>query len=112
MRIAVLPDAPPLHDIYRIRARRYIKAHQAPLHELAAMYGIMPGSVEVLDPVHTLPSQEIKAMITLAGLNDKHDEEAVVEDGEVQLFSDRSGLDGSVGAVAVMYKDGREVKVL
>ena len=112
MRIAALPGTHPLYNIYRTRARRYIKAHRAPLHELAAMYGITPGSVEVLDPVHTPPLQEIKATIILAGLNDEHDEEVVVEDGEVQLFSDGSGLDGSVGVAAVMYKDGREVKVL
>ena len=112
MRIASLLDAHPLHNIYQTRARRYIEVHRAPLHELAAMYGIVPGRVEVLDPVCTLPPQEIKATITLAGSNDEHDEEAVVEDGEVQLFSDGSGLDGSIGAVAVMYNDGREVKVL
>ena len=110
--ITSLPDAHPLHDIYRTRAKTYIKAYWALLQELAALYGIMPGSMEVLDPVHTPSLQELKAVITLAGSNDEHDKEAAVEDGEVQLFSDRSGLDGSAGVAVVMYKDGREVKML
>ena len=35
-----------------------------------------------------------------------------MEDGEVWIFSNGSGLDGRVGATVVMYRRGQEPKVL
>ena len=70
------------------------------------------GSLEILDPVRTPPAYEIKAKVTSAGLEEEEEESGPLEDGEVQIFSDGLGLDGRVGATAVMYRRGREPKVL
>ena len=53
-------------------------------------------------PVHSPPASTIKAKITVGGVNDAEEEVAPLKDDEVWLFSDRSGLDGKVGAAAVL----------
>ena len=110
-RIASLPKSHPLHAVYWTRVKRYIKMHRSPLHELAALYGIMLGSLETLSPVRVSPAYEIKAKVTSVG---SEEEETVgpLGDGKVQIFSDGLGLDGRVGAAAVMYRRGQAPKVL
>ena len=79
---------------------------------MAALYGITPGSLETLDPVRASPAYEIKAKVTSAGSEEEEETAGPLEDGEVRFFSDGSGLDSRVGAAAVMYRRGREPKVL
>ena len=61
-----------------------------------------------------LPTHEIKAKISAGGLL----EDVVAEElgdansTETQLYSDGSTIDGKVGAAAVMYRGGQEVKSL
>ena len=94
------------------KSERYIKTHRFLLHELAVLYGITPGSLETLNPVRAPPAYEIKAKVTSAGSEEEEETVGPLEDGEVRIFSDGSGLDGRVGAAAVMYRRGREPKVL
>ncbi|THU91602.1 hypothetical protein K435DRAFT_673757 [Dendrothele bispora CBS 962.96] len=35
-----------------------------------------------------------------------------MDEADIQIFTDRSGLDGGVGASAVLFRDGQEKKVL
>ena len=42
LRLAALPDTHPLHTIYRMHARRYIKTHWLTLHELPSIFGSSP----------------------------------------------------------------------
>ena len=72
----------------------------------------MSGSLETLNPVRALPAYEIKAKVTSAGLEEEEEMVGPLEDGEVQIFSDGSGLDSRVGATVVMYRRGWEPKVL
>ena len=113
MRIASLPSSHPLHSLYRKRAKQYIKTHRAPMHKLAALYDIVPDSLEAIIPVRHPPAYEIKATVRVAGAEDGQGRgEPVWEEGVIWLYSDGSGLEGEVGAVAVMYKEGQEAKVL
>ena len=104
MRIALLPRSHLLHSLYQKWDRRYIKTHRAPMHKLAALYNIIPDSLEAIDPVRHPLAYEIKATLRVAGAEDGQEVEAAGEEGVIQLFSDGSGLDGKVGTVAVMYK--------
>ena len=112
--MASLPIVHPLHDVFRKRAKRYIKSHRSPLHELGLLLGIDPGRLETLDPVCHPPTHELKANISADGPSD----DAMAEDlngtncTEIQLYSDGSTIDGKVGAAAVMYREGQEVKSL
>ena len=112
MRIASLLPLHPLHSLYQKRAKRYIKTHRLPLHKLAALYDIALDSLEDLDPVQHPLVYEIKATVQVMGEDDGQRMETTGEEGVIWLYADGSGLEGNVGAVATMYKDGREVKVL
>jgi len=111
-RLASLPVLHPLYKLYRIRAKHYIKTHRSPLHELAASYSITPERMETRDLARLPPAYEVKARITLAGQDEEQDTGGVLGDGEVELYSDGSGLDGMAGAAAVMFKGAQGAKTL
>ena len=111
LRLASLPEAHPLHAVFHKRTKWYIKTHRSPLHEIAALYSSAPEELETCGPVHPPPASTTKAKITVGGANDS-EEVVPLEDDEVQLFSDRSGLDSKVGAAAVLYKCGQGPRML
>ena len=68
----------------------------------------------MLDPVRHPPTHELKVNISADGPSD----DAMAEDSndtncaEIQLYLDGSAIDSKVGAAAVMYRGGQEVKSL
>ena len=111
-RLALLPVLHPLYKLYRIQAKCYIKMHRSPLHELAASYSIAPERMETQDPDRLPLAYEVKARITLVGQDEEQDRGGALGDGEVELYSDGLGLDGMVGAAAVMFKGAQGAKTL
>ena len=59
-RLASLLPSHPLHAPFQQRARRYIKKHRLPLHELAHTYGMAPGQMEMIAPVHLAPGKVLR----------------------------------------------------
>jgi len=55
VRMAALLDTHPIELIFNLRARRHIKRHHLPLHELAFISDIKPDEVEKLVPVQFSP---------------------------------------------------------
>ena len=103
LRIAALPDTHPLYDIFRKWARRYIKTHRLPLHELLDTFNIVPGSIEMRQPIRIPLSSTLKANIHVSGLEGEGEEDIVQEDNSIQaelevtrVYSDGSGIDGQV----------------
>ena len=85
IRIASLPPSHPLYSLYWKRAKRYIKTHRSPLHELAALDNIALDSLEELDPVRHPPAYEIKAAIRVMGEEGGQEMEAEEEEGVIRL---------------------------
>ena len=112
LRLASLPETHPLHSVFRTRAKRYIKTHRSPLHELASIYDIAPGNIEPTSPVRSPPAYVLKAKVPKLPVSEEAEEEEQIGEDVVQVFSDGSGLDGQVGAAAVMYRTGRGPRVL
>ena len=48
--LVTLPTSHPLAPVFCMRAKRFIKSHHSPLHELAFIFDISPDSVETLSP--------------------------------------------------------------
>ena len=112
MRLACLPETHPLYKSVCKVARRYVKRHRAPIHEILHAFNLNPLKMEKISPVSRGPkwaprhkmhiqSDESKAIEKLDNLLD-----------EVQIFTDRSRIDGGVGAAAMLYKEGKEIKSL
>ena len=90
-----------------------------PLHELPDTFGIAPGAIKIQWPVRISPTSEIKANIHTTAWEEDNDGDSGSADGRLQLepgvaqlYSDGSGLDGQVGAAAVLFIQGGDPKVV
>jgi ribonuclease HI len=108
VRLACLPDSHPLAAKVKKAAKRYVKHHRSPLHEMMHAYGLDPERMEKIQTVVFGPKWN-PAFDTRIPRNKEQAIEEVRTDGaEVVVFSDGSCIDGGVGAAAVLYKNGKE----
>jgi len=118
LRIASLPSSHPLHSVFHLRARRYIKTHRSPLHELADIYKAHPWAVKMISPVWLPPGyvsriQRFEGGLHVAQLAPPTSPlESSMGAKAIQVFLDGSGIDGQVGAAVVLYSQGQDMRVL
>ncbi|QRV96301.1 ribonuclease H-like protein [Ceratobasidium sp. AG-Ba] len=109
--MATLPVSNPLRR-HLVKAGRYVKRHRSALHELLHTFNILPSTftpapeslatpkiLRVLNP--TIPPSKEAALAALEHVNT-----------DVRIYSDGSGIDGGIGAAAVLCRDGQPDKVL
>ena len=106
LRLASLPEMHLLHSMFHTRTKRYIKSHRSLLHELASIYSITPDNIELTSPTRLPPAYDLKAKVPTLPMNEEVLEDEQTGEEDIQVFSDGSGLDGQVGAAAVMYQRG------
>ena len=110
--LASLAPAHPLQMLVYTCAKRYIKSHRSPLHELANMYNVAPQDIEIIAPPSHPPGHQWKHKMTI---HDTAEESAACARScrsELVLYSDGSGLGGHTGMAAIMYKARQCLKVL
>lgn len=111
VRLASLPRSHPLHSPVRRTAARYVKRHRSSLHHLFHITGVIPSSVETVDPARRPPSYRPSFTTHIP----KNKDEALARalsthrSSPVSIYCDGSGFEGGIGASAVMYKDKVEV---
>ncbi|QRV96882.1 Reverse transcriptase from transposon X-element protein [Ceratobasidium sp. AG-Ba] len=111
IRMATLPASNPLRK-HLTKAKRYVKRHRSALHELLHAFNILPTTfapapespvtpkiLRILNP--TIPPSREIAMTAAGSAN-----------AEVRIYSDGSGIDGGIGAAAVLCRDGQPDKIL
>src|SRR6202041_1502062 len=107
LRLATLPRSHPLFEHVRRAARRRVKRHPTPLHEVFHDFDIRPGDLEKVEPARISPKWKPPFRVAVA----KSREEAIQWDEDdsaaVQVYTDGSGKDGKIGAAAVLYLNGR-----
>ena len=113
LRLAALPKTHALHAAVKSAATRFVRHHPSPLHFLMAELRekhVHPLRIEKISAVrqHSKWTTNIKISIP----DSKEEAAAEVEDDEtaVVVFSDGSGLNGQVGAAAVLFRNGTEVR--
>jgi hypothetical protein len=84
-----------------------VKRHPMPLQEMMKTYRIKPEKMEKIEVARQDLKWEMKAEVRIAGMK----EEAILEEGhdgaEVKVYLDGSGIDGKIGVVAVLYRNGQ-----
>jgi hypothetical protein len=112
--ICSLPQSHPLHGAIHKAARRSIKRHRSPLHNLLQLTGLSPNDVETISVVRRSPDYAEAFDSFICGTKDQALENAknLERLHPVQVFCDGSGFEGGVGAVAVLYVDNCVDKVL
>ena len=89
------------------------------MHKLLDTFSIAPGAIKIWWPMCISPTSVIKAKIHTTAWEEDNDRGAdsvdsrmQPEPGVAQLYSDGSGLDGQVGAAAVLFMQGDKPKVV
>jgi hypothetical protein len=96
IRLATLPSPHPLHKPVANTASRLVKRHATPLHDLVHRYRIQPRRSET----------RWKAQFGTEVIpdTDKAIEAIRCDNPDVKVFTDGSGMDGKIGAAAVLYR--------
>jgi ribonuclease HI len=112
LRLASLPASHPLHKPAIIRAKRYIKTHRSPLHELAHIFGVAPQEMETVSPPARSPSHRSRCALIIPATAEESANHASQCTAELKVYSDGSGTEGGAGAAAALLKTGQEPRIL
>jgi ribonuclease HI len=112
LRLATLPDTHPLYKQVRRAARRRVKRHMAPLHELMHDFDINPAIMETIRPARFPPGWQPNLSVAIAKSREEAVEMDTADSAAVQIYTDGSGKDGATGASAVLYKNGTRKRSL
>jgi len=107
-RLATLPQSHPLSKHVSRAAKRYVKSHRAPMHEILHAFNVQPTRFETI----TLCSRSPKWHPPFSVHVSKSKADAVgaadTSHADTVVYSDGSGQDGQIGAGAMLFRNGVE----
>ena len=106
LRLATLPTSHPLHKPVNQAARRFVKRHHTPLHEMMHRFKLKPQLLENVEAVRQEPKWESDVAIRIAGCKEVAKAEDLADEARIKVYTDGSGIEGMIGAAAVLYRDG------
>jgi len=107
LRLATLPTTHPLQSHVKKAAKRKPKKFPSPLHVLFHAYPIDPPSVETIEAVRRSPKWKSKLRTHIATKQEKAVEEECNNRSDIRIYADGSGIEGNIGAAAVLYRNGK-----
>ena len=110
-RLTTLPPTHPLyHDVTRA-SRFHIKHHRGPINDIIQYHKVQYKTTDTILPVRQSPKWTFKGKCIIETKTEKAIQNEIDDKAKIKIFTDRSGIDGQVGAAAVMFEEGREVEV-
>ena len=106
IRLATLPTSHPLHKPVNQVALRFVKRHHSPLHELMHRFKLKPQHMEKLAASRQGPKWEPDLAIRIAGSKEVAKVKDLADKTMIKVYTDGSGFEGSIGAAAVLYRNG------
>jgi hypothetical protein len=109
-----LPHTHPLHNIMRTAARRKVKRHQSPIHNLLFLFPHKPNNIETVKVVRRRPNYQPSFDRYICDTKDDAFTMAMLSHDNClyKVYSDGSGFEGGIGASAVLYKRNHVIKSL
>ena len=112
IRLATLPPTHPLHKPVKNAASKLVKRHATPLHDLMHRFNVHPQSIETIKAACFDMAWKPKIKTKTVSNVDKAIEDANNDNPDAKVFTDGSGMEGKVGAAAVLYRNGRAKTML
>jgi len=114
VRMAMLPKDHLLHKTMKSKRAKGIKHHRTALHHLLDAYNLNLNSIEKI-PV--APRNPNLIGLTPFKISIPEDRDSSIREAEnamekVQVFTDRSAIEGKVGAAAILLREGRPTRTL
>ena len=102
LRLTTLPPTHPLYIPVRNTAKHLAKRHQTPLHNLMHRYKLHPENTETINAMRH--NTNWKPRMTIKIIDDADDAIKDMEQDhpDVKIFTDGSGMEGKIGAAAVL----------
>jgi hypothetical protein len=107
LRLATLPKSHPLHKPIENAVKRLVKRHPTPLHDLMHSFNVHPQKIETIEAVRQDAKWKPNIKIHVAESKEKAIREVQLDTSDVKVFTDGSGMEGRIGAAAVLYRQGR-----
>jgi ribonuclease HI len=108
LHLATLPKSHPLHKPVANTASRYIKKQPTPLHYMMHEYKLHPEKIETIEATRQPNKWTPGFALRIADTKDMAEEEDRQDRADIQIYTDGSGLEGRIGASAVLYRGGEE----
>ena len=107
LRLATLPPTHPLYKPVKNAAKRLVKRHKTLLHDLMHRYKLQPDNIETINATRYNTKWKPKVKIKILMDADEAIADMEQDHPDVKIFTDGSGMEGEIGASAVLYRNGR-----
>ena len=101
----MLPSMHPLAKPVNQAARHFMKRHHSPLHELMFKFKLKPNLLGKIAATRQDPKWEPGIALRVARNKELAKDEDLGDRSHIKVYMDRSGINGHIGAVAVLYWD-------
>ncbi|KZV95075.1 hypothetical protein EXIGLDRAFT_611043 [Exidia glandulosa HHB12029] len=110
LRLCTLPDSHPLSTYVQRTSRRLLKTHPSPLHILFDTYKLQPQKTEKIKPFRLDTKTQLAFSTKIAPSRQQGVEDAlrIGRTSRIRVYTDGSADENTVGAAAVVFRDGEE----
>ncbi|CAK5265676.1 unnamed protein product [Mycena citricolor] len=108
-RLATLPMAHPLNKAVTNAGMRYVQKHQTPLHELTNEFDIHAEKMEKISAVRFGLGWKSRTAIEIRSSKEEAIKGEADDNTRWKVYTDGSGIDGYIGAAAVLYDGDTEM---
>ena len=114
IRMAMLPKDHPLHKTINCKNTYEVKHHHVAIHHLLNYYNFDPNAIKKILAALCNPNLtgKLSFVIRIPVDRDSSIQEATNAEEEIQVYSDRSTIEGKVGAAAILMRAGRTMCLL
>ena len=107
VRLMTLPRSHPLFPIIVETKANLTRKHLSPIGILLRTFKLRRTQIETILPVAQCPRQAPRFTIKIAGSREDSIKSEKEDPADFKVYSDSSGINGDIGAAAVLYKKGR-----
>jgi len=112
LRMATLPKTHPLYGAVHHCHKYFTRRHKSPLHHIMSCLIVDPNEIEEIKPVCRDPKWTSKIRTIIEESKEAATRWLSEEEADVRIYTDGSGIEGGIGAAAVLLRGNRPPKHL